>query len=262
VGWQGGRLEALRDELSGKWYAHFPVEIPWESPSRVDADRKASLDLGICNLAALYIEGEKPIIYSGRAVLSDWVYQTKKIADKQSKLPRRKHTSKRIRMQFRLRQRRLKHAVNAMVRHIFAVLESKHVGELYVGDLTGIREYAGHGRNGNQKLHNFWVFNFVYKRIVELGEEYGIAVKNPCEAYTSETCCLCGKRHNGRVERGLMVCPEKHMSVNADVNGAVNVLNVAVHRFPVSLAQSTLGTSGSRLLAEPLLLRWNYNEWK
>ena len=261
--WVGkrGRLEVLYDELCGKWYAHFPVEVEWQPPSRT-AERKASLDLGICNLAAFYIEGEKPIIYSGRAVLSDWVYHTKKIADKQSKLPKRKHASKRIRLQFRRRQRRLKHAINAMLRNIFLILEEKEVGELYMGDLNGIRTEANHGKRQNQKLHLFWAYNFIEKRIMELGEEYGVDVKKVSERSTSKTCCLCGRQHNGRVERGLMVCHEKHRSMNADVNGAVNLLNVAVKGFPSVLSTDKKETSGSRLLAEPLLLRWNYHEWR
>lgn len=260
--WVGkrGRLEVLHDVLSDKWYAHFPVSLK-EGTSRV-VGKTASLDLGICNLAALYIENEKPVVYSGRAVLSDWVYHTKKIAVKQSKLPRKKHESKQIGLQYRCRQRRLKHAVNAMLKNIFEVLESKNVNVLVMGDLNGIRVGTNHGRNGNQKLHNFWAYRMIEKRIMELGEEHGIIARNVSERDTSKTCCLCGKQHNGRVERGLMVCHTTHRSVNADVNGAVNIRNVAVNRFPVSLAQSTLGTSGSGLLAEPLLLRWNYNEWR
>lgn len=262
--WVGkrGRLEVLHDALLNKWIAHFPVEVE-TPPSRTNAaEIKASLDLGICNLAALYIENEKPVVYSGRSVLSDWVYRTKKIADKQSNLPRKKHTSRHIKLQFRRRQRRLKHAVNAMLRNVFSVLEGKRVGELCIGDLNGIRNEANHGKKGNQKLHNFWAFNLIEKRIMELGEEYGITVKKVSERDTSKTCCLCGKQHNGRVERGLMVCREKHQSINADVNGAVNILNVAVNRFPSVLSTDKGETSGSRLLAEPLLLRWNYNEWK
>jgi putative transposase len=260
--WVGklGRLEVLYDELSEKWYAHFPVEVEWQPPSRT-ADKKASLDLGICNLATLYIEGERPIIFSGRAILSDWVYHTKKIADRQSKLPERKHTSKRIRLQFRKRQRRLKHAINTMLRNIFSILEQKGVSELYIGDLNGIRKETNHGKKGNQKLHNFWAYQIIEKRSMELGEECGIKVVAVSEAYTSETCCLCGNQH-GRVERGLILCQEKHQVINADVNGAVNILNVAVNRFPSVLSTDKMETSGSRLMAQPLLLRWNYNEWR
>ncbi|MCL5067412.1 MAG: transposase, partial [Thaumarchaeota archaeon] len=107
-------------------------------------------------------------------VLSDWVYQTKKIAEKQSKLQRGKHASKRISSTFRRRQGRLRHAVNSMLRSIFEILECKDIGEIVVGDLAGIRENANQGDSGNQKLHNFWIFNMIVGRIYELGEEYGI----------------------------------------------------------------------------------------
>jgi putative transposase len=263
--WVGkqGRLEVRRDELSRKWYAHIPVEVPGGSPGRIDAGKKASLDVGVCNLAALHMEGERPVIFSGRGVLSDWVYHTKKIAAKQSKLPSGRHTSKRIRLQFRVRQRRLRHAIYAMARTIFSLLEEKAAEELYIGDLNGIRQQANYGRRVDQKLHNFWAYDLIWKRLVELGEEYGISVSKVCERDTSRTCCLCGKRHGSRVKRGLTVCRKVHMSVNADVNGAVNLLKVAVNRFPSPLAPDAGGgdTSGSRLMAEPLLLRWNYNEW-
>lgn len=254
-----GRLEVLHDTLLDKWVAHFPVEV--ETPSGRIAGKMASLDLGICNLAALYVENEKPVVYSGRAVLSDWVYRTKKIAGLQSRLPRKQRKSQRIGLMFKCRQRRLRHAVNAMCRSIFVELEKRNVNVLVMGDLNGIRAEANHGKNGNQKLHNFWAFSMVQKRLMELGEEHGVVVRKVSERDTSKTCCLCGMQHNGRKERGLMVCPSMHRSVNADVNGAVNIWNVAVNRSPMSLAQSTLGTSGSGLLAEPLFLRWNYDEW-
>lgn len=239
-------------------HAHIPVEV--ETPMNRTSQKKASLDLGICNLATLYIDGERPIIYSGRAVLSDWIYRTKKIASSQGKLPKRKHMSKQISIAFRKRQRRLRHAINSMLRDIFEVLDSKDIGELIIGDLNGIRDATNHGDKGNQKLHNFWVFNLMAGRIYELGDEYGIIMTKVSERDTSKTCCLCGKKHNGRVKRGLVVCKENHQSINADVNGAVNILKVAVKR-PLSVLSTLNGVSGSRVMADPLLLRWNYNEW-
>jgi len=262
--WVGkqGRLEVVRDDLREKWYAHIPVEVQYEPPSRI-CSKKASLDLGICNLATLYIEGKRPIIFSGRAVLSDWVYHTKKMAERQSNLPKRKHVSKQIRISFRKRQRRLRHSINSMLRSIFETLELKDVGELIIGDLKGIRENTNHGKSGNQKIHNFWPYGLVEKRIKELGAEYGITIAKVSERDTSKTCSLCGKRHNGRIHRGLMVCKDAHQTINADVNGAINIMKVAVNR-PLSTVLSTTvgGASGSGLMAEPLLLRWNYNEWR
>ncbi|MCL4519638.1 MAG: transposase [Thaumarchaeota archaeon] len=81
------------------------------------------------------------------------------------------------------------------------------------------------------------------------------------ERDTSKTCCLCNKKHNGRIKRGLIVCKETHQSINADVNGAVNIMKIAVKR-PLLVLTTMSGASGGRLTAEPLLLRWNYNEWR
>lgn len=72
---------------------------------------------------------------------------------------------------YRRRQRRLKHVVNAMCKDIFERLEKANVGVLVMGDLNGIRAEANHGKNGNQKLHNFWAFSMIQKRLLELGEE-------------------------------------------------------------------------------------------
>lgn len=43
-----------------------------------------------------------------------------------------------------------------MLRDIFSVLERENIGELYIGDLNGIRKETNHGKKRNQKLHNFW----------------------------------------------------------------------------------------------------------
>ncbi len=259
--WVGkqGRLEVVRDDLRDKWYAHIPVEVP-DPPSRTCLAKKASMDLGICNLATLHVEGGKPVIYSGRAVLSDWMYHMKRIAMKQSLLPKRRHASKRIRIASKKRRRRLRHAINSMLRSIFEKLQSRGVGELIIGDLNGIRANNDHGKNGNKKTHNFWAFNLIEKRIRELGEEHGISIRKVSERGTSKTCCLCGKQHNGRIHRGLLVCHYTHQSINADVNGAVNIMKVAVNRPRVR--STDIEASGIRLMAQPMLLRWNHNQWR
>jgi IS605 OrfB family transposase len=58
-----------------------------------------------------------------------------------------------------------------MCKDIFERLEKANVGVLVMGDLNGIRAEANHGKNGNQKLHNFWAFSMIQKRLLELGEE-------------------------------------------------------------------------------------------
>lgn len=253
-----GRLEVRYDELSNRWYAHVPVEIKKERPVNL-TKKSGSIDLGICNIAAVYVPSERPLVYSGRAVLSDWIYHTKKIAKLQSQLKQKQHTSTRIEKLFRIRKRRFRHAINAALRDLFEHLQATQVTYLIVGDLNGIRDGNDLGRQINQKLHNFWSHKYILRRIKELGEEYGIEIIEQSERGTSKTCCMCGQQHNGRIYRGLHYCKENKTIINADVSGAYNLYNVAVHG---SLCpEQKLESSGSRVLANPLMLRWEYHRW-
>jgi putative transposase len=156
---------------------------------------------------------------------------------------------------FRKRQRRFRHATNSLLRDLFERAAKMSIAHLIVGDLSGIRNGNNLGRNTNQKLHNFWSHASILKRIRELGEEFGIQITLVSEAYTSATCCMCGLQHNSRIHRGLHVCSQVHKSINADVSGAYNIYNIAVNR------SLEVETSGSRLMAQPLMLRWEYHQW-
>jgi len=258
--WVGkqGRLELHYDRLRGKWYGHIPVRVKWprkgkpHQPTR----KRASIDLGICNLATCVVEGgDKAYVYSGRAVLSDWRYWTKRIASYESTLKKtnQRDSSKHLSRLYQTRKRRLNHAVKAMLRDLYDRLETHGVTTLIVGDLKHIRDNANHGKVGNQKLHNFWPFAQIRQRIRELGEEYSIRVRFKSERGTSKHCSLCGKKHkNGRKYRGLYHCKTHNILMNADVNGAYNIL----------YGRKVAAVSGSRPMAWPMLLKWNSQEWQ
>ncbi|MGB9024101.1 MAG: transposase [Candidatus Bathyarchaeia archaeon] len=257
--WVGkqGRLELHYDRLRGKWYGHIPVRVKWprkgkpHQPTR----KRASIDLGICNLTTCVVEGgDKAYIYSGRAVLSDWRYWTKQIASYESTLKKTNgyNSSKHLSRLYRTRRRRLNHAVKSMLRDLYDRLETHEVTDLIVGNLKHIRDNANHGKVGNQKLHNFWPFAQIRQRIQELSEEYSIRVRFKSERGTSKRCSLCGKKHkNGRIKRGLYKCPDTNVRLNADVNGANNLLEPKV-----------AADSGSRPMAWPMLLKWNSQKWE
>jgi len=236
---------------------HIPVRVKWprkgkpHQPTR----KRVSIDLGICNLATCVVEaGDRAYIYSGRAVLSDWRYWTKRIAAVESELKKTngRDSSRQLSRLYRTRKRRLNHAIKSMLRDLYNRLEAHGVTDLIVGDLKHIRDNANHGKVGNQKLHNFWPFMQIRQRIQKLGEEYGIRVRFKSERGTSKRCSVCGKKHkNGRVRRGLYKCPDTDVRLNADVNGANNILEPKV-----------AADSGSRPMALPLLLKWNRQEWQ
>ena len=53
------------------------------------------------------------------------------------------------------------------------------------------------------------------------------------EENTSKTCSCCGQiRDSNRVERGLYVCTSCETTMNADVNGAVNIRRKITQSLP------------------------------
>ena len=57
-----------------------------------------------------------------------------------------------------------------------------------------------------------------------VAEEHGILADRMDEGHTSKTCSRCEQtRDSNRVERGLYVCSSCKTTMNADVNGAVNI---------------------------------------
>jgi len=99
---------------------------------------------------------------------------------------------------------------------------------------------------GNERNSNFWNYSSIINRFKDVAQEYGIKIKPVNEANTSKTCSLCGEIHeNGRIERGLFKCPHTGKVINADLNGAINILHI-----PESVEDR-----GKWLKAQPLVYR-------
>jgi putative transposase len=225
--WEGtqGRLELRYDELSGRWYASQPVECtPLHQPR---GTKKAYIDLGVLNLLTIYTEGDKQaIICSGRPLLSEWWYWTKRIADHQSTLGFPPVSSYKLSRLYRTRKRRFRQVINTMIYRFVKQWYENGVATILVGDLTHIRDDNDKGKKTNAMTHNFWSFRYIVERLIITAENFGIGVRFIDESYTSQTCCLCGKRHrNGRKHRGLYVCKTFKKALNADVNGVANIAN-------------------------------------
>ena len=131
-------------------------------------------------------------------------------------------TSRRLRRLYRIRQRRFRHAVNAMVKAIVEDASQLGVSKIILGDLRGIGENSHKGRKTNSLIHNFWSFNYITKRFKEKAEEYGIKVEEVSERGTSSICPFCGAK-GIRKHRGLFYCPKCEKAINADVVGVLNI---------------------------------------
>ncbi len=118
-----------------------------------------------------------------------------------------------------------RHYINTVVRQTVERLYHLGVSRIVVGYPKGIARNSDKGRKQNFILSHVWRFNTVIKRLKEVSEEYGIVVVVVGEAFTSQTCPVCGRPHEGaRFVRGLYSCPETGLVFNADLVGAFNIL--------------------------------------
>ncbi|ADX81961.1 RNA-guided endonuclease InsQ/TnpB family protein [Saccharolobus islandicus] len=249
--WHGkqGRLEVIYDEARRSWYAHIPIEV--ESNAKTEGNLRASVDLGIVNLATVYVEDGTWYIFKGGSVLSRYEYYSKRISEVQKVLARHgQRRSRKLKLLYDKRGRFLKHALNSMVRKIMNELKGKSVSEVVIGYPKEINR-----NHGNKLTVNFWNYSYVIKRFEEIGEELGIKVTKVDESYTSKTCSLCGEAHK-RIKRGLFKCPRMGKVMNADLNGAINILHI-----PESLGSGTGGQlpvrdRGNGLKTQPVVYRW------
>jgi putative transposase len=68
----------------------------------------------------------------------------------------------------------------------------------------------------------------------EVLQEYGIKLNIVNEYGTSRQCSICDVKHkNGRVMRGLYICPVTGIKINADLNAARNIAKRAGYETPI-----------------------------
>ncbi|WP_456487725.1 zinc ribbon domain-containing protein [Candidatus Alkanophaga liquidiphilum] len=93
-------------------------------------------------------------------------------------------------------------------------------------------------------IHNFWSPRYLYKRISEKAEEYGIRTRREDERGTSSECPRC---HSSRiVKRGRWFkCVDCKLEAHRDAVGSVNIRLAQGERLSVGVI--------NRAVARPLL---------
>jgi len=252
--WKGrqGRLEIFYDDLTGRWYAYQSVEVD-QPRHAISPEKRAFVDLGVINIITAWIEEEEqPIAFSGKPLLADWWYWTKKIAYYQSiaKKVNGVDTTKRIRKYYRKRQLRFRHAVNTIVFRFVKFCHERGVTEIIVGDVSGIRRNNDKGSKANAMIHNFWSFRYIIERLKTTAENSRIKVRLVKENNTSSICPFCGAKGK-RITRGLFYCPKCNKVMNADVVGCLNI----ARKCNVIIPNPSWRGRDNRVLTHPLLLR-------
>lgn len=241
-----GRLELVYDETADAFRAFQPVTVP---DSRLDsplASEEAALDVGANNFVACTTTTGHQLLYEGRDLFEEFRETTEQIAHYQSLLEDQRTSSKRIERLYRKRTNRRDHAQDGLVRDLVERLYDEGVSTLYVGDIKGVLSTHWSARV-NEKTHNFWAFSRFIDRLECVCEEYGIAVKEESEAWTSQTCPACGEQEKTVRHDDSLTCPcgfEGHTDLMASE----------------SFLRQQNNAVGS--MARPVYLKWNNHEWR
>jgi len=252
IRWEGkqGRLEVFYDDLTGRLYAYQSVEV--NQSRRTVSSKRAFVDLGVINIITAWTEGERqPIAFSGKPLLADWWYWTKKTSHYQSiaKKINRVDTTKRIRKYYRKRKLRFRHAINTIVYRFVKLCHEKGVTEIVVGDVGGIRQNNDKNTKANAMIHNFWSFRYIINRLITTAENFGIKVRLVKENHTSSACPFCGTKGR-RITRGLFHCPKCYQIMNADVVGCLNIAK----KCKVIIPNPSRRGKDNRVLTHPAVL--------
>lgn len=223
------KLIRVKSKMQHGWYAaSLILALPDVAPV---TGGLAALDLGVINLGALAFNNGETILYNGRGLLSVMQYADKRAAQckpsnwKPGKRVRKGQDSPHKKAYLNKAYHTSDLAIHNFTTSVIRECQARGIAILAVGKLTGIRENKDFGKAGNQKFHR-WPHLKIRDQLRYKGEEVGIKVIEISEAYTSQTCSRCGTiRKANRVERGLYACSDCGMVINADVNGALNMLN-------------------------------------
>ncbi|AIY87267.1 MULTISPECIES: RNA-guided endonuclease TnpB family protein [unclassified Thermotoga] len=225
---------------------HIIYRQTFDEKPAVDPGKHLAIDLGVLNFATCVSE-DGSFIIDGRVLLSKLRLINKRTAHLKSILDRQNiKTSKRLHRLHRYRRNYLNDFVHKASKAIIDYCLENRIGTIVVGKLShGITE-IDIGSINNKKLHQMPYGKFLSK-LKYKADQVGIRVIEVDEAYTSQTCSVCGAvDRSSRLHRGLYVCKHCGSVMNADTNGAFNILK------KVSPSPKRVGVGA---LASPVRLR-------
>lgn len=231
------------------------VEIVYkvEESKPMNNDKYASIDLGLDNLATMVCE-EGAFIYGGRFLKSYNNHFNKRLSALQSIKDKQgiKSATKRIKNMYEKRERYMEDAFHKISRSIVGFLTDNQIGNLVVGYNKDWKQNINIGKANNQKFVQM-PFARLCSYLKYKCEMSGIRFICNEESYTSKCDALSYEpigKHDAylgkRIKRGLFRSSVGKL-INADVNGAVNIL-----RKVVGDSEITSRIIGSGLLLSPI----------
>ena len=224
---------------------YFSVEIVYSVPDRLmkTEGNLAAIDLGLNNLATCVTNVSKPVIFNGKPVKAINQFFNKIIAKQRSIQEKRKQekSTKKTRRISRKRNNKILDYLHKSSSILINHLVSNDICHLFIGENKGWKQEINIGKRNNQ---NFVQVPFTkFKHMIEYKAKcHGINVHFTEESYTSKASFLSNDpipvygdenipKFSGHREKRGLYRDKNHGIINADVNGAYNILRKAVGDF-------------------------------
>ena len=210
---------------------HIKVEILHDAlcPEKRNSGKIASIDLGVNNLATIVYPNSKAEIINGRPLKSINQFYNKRLAKVRSQASKENRQTRKEVNLINKRRNKINDYLHKASRHIVNQLVFNDVSELVIGYNAGWKQDTMIGKVGNQKFQSIPFYKFI-KMLTYKCELAGIAVTTNEESYTSkcsfldnEEVCKHDEYKGKRIRRGLFRASNGKL-INADVNGALNIL--------------------------------------
>lgn len=249
-GFSEGKLKQVR--VIPK-YNQYVVELVMDVAAKKieldDNNRYMSVDLGIDNLATIVTNtGREPILVKGKSVKSVNQYYNNKKAHHLGVLRQGKQTnegpftSERLEKLHQIRHLEIKDIFYKASSEVIKIALEENTNTIIIGQNKECKQHINISKRNNQSfvsiLHSLFISMIEYKAV-----QHGIKVIVTEESYTSKASFLdgddiptygedVGKKHfsGKRIKRGLYRTGRDWL-INADINGAANILKKALLRF-------------------------------
>lgn len=204
--------------LDWQWEKPRQIELGWNKASKcyelracyvsdqveiVREGETSGCDLGEIH-PMVFSNGVDTDIFNGRLLRSKRQYQNKLKAMLSNLIDTKKRGSKRRKRLIKSKQKQLaklnnqiKDIEHKLTSKAVSMLQEKSIQTLVIGDVRDIRKSIKFGKKANQKLHQ-WSFGSIRAKLEYKCAKVGINTELINEAYTSQTCPSCGKRHKPR----------------------------------------------------------------
>ncbi|MFP3316769.1 MAG: transposase [Caldivirga sp.] len=255
IKWAGKQGTLVIRFEDGRWFAYVPIEVG-SKPARSNPrgyvkgiyDRvqinkprggnKAFIDIGLNNLfAVVFNHSDTAILIKGSTIKAEYYYWKREVKTYQAIRDWlrnrgfnawRKYHAYYLHAEYKQHER-LRHYYRTAIRFLARTMHEMGIDEVFIG-----YPYLVGQDNGNEYNANIWWFNKIINWLNDVLEEYGIKLNIVNEYGTSKQCSICNMKHeNGRVKRGLYICPVMGIKINADLNAARNIARRVGYETPI-----------------------------